>query len=572
MPWNSASGFPNCVRSRVYCTVASSAPRATPILCAPMPMRPSFSVSIAILYPCPTGPRTFAAGTTHPSRMSSVVLEARMPNLSSFLPTENPAKPRSTMNAVMPRYPAEGSTVANTMNISASAPFVIHNLRPVSTQSSPRRSARVANPNASDPEPGSDNAYAPTVPAVSFVRYCLRWASVPKRVSGEFTSVFCTSMRIADDASTRLTASTASVTIIMVPAAPPYSSGTAMPIRPSSKNSGINSGSSFPARSIACTRGRTCSSANAETASRNMLSSSDSTVSGARAASRSIVMRSNVPGRRRRRERLGSASRRDCNVRRGFAARVAAPALRRAIGTHARARCGHTSSLRFDACPLEHDFGELVVYAERRRHRDVHVRKGSSGLASHSRNVARRVLARRQHVREHHHVGRARLDACREALRDRRLRQFHVRDAHDRRIAGHGLHEMPNAIDHAIGGFFDRAVIDEQDGFHGLGSAGAAARRRRKLTRGPVEHVEGQLHLAERRGHLHTLHGLAHLGEHLARERNAFGQPMLLRLLARAPHPLDDGVRHHDTRHLVREELGVPRRDEGPDAGDHRNA
>jgi len=42
--------------------------------------------------------------------------------------------------------------------------------------------------------------------------------------------------------------------------------------------------------------------------------------------------------------------------------------------------------------------------------------------------------------------------------------------AHDRRIAGHGLHEMPNAIDHAIGGFFDRAVIDEQDGFHGLGS------------------------------------------------------------------------------------------------------
>jgi hypothetical protein len=30
-------------------TVASSAPCATPIICAPMPMRPSFSVSMAIL-------------------------------------------------------------------------------------------------------------------------------------------------------------------------------------------------------------------------------------------------------------------------------------------------------------------------------------------------------------------------------------------------------------------------------------------------------------------------------------------------------------------------------------------
>ena len=33
---------------------------------------------------------------------SSVVLDARMPSLSSFLPTANPGNPRSTMNAVIP--------------------------------------------------------------------------------------------------------------------------------------------------------------------------------------------------------------------------------------------------------------------------------------------------------------------------------------------------------------------------------------------------------------------------------------------------------------------------------------
>ena len=67
-----------------------------------MPMRPSLSVSIAILYPWPTGPSTLAAGTSQWSRISSVVLEARMPSLSSFFPTANPGKSRSTMNAVIP--------------------------------------------------------------------------------------------------------------------------------------------------------------------------------------------------------------------------------------------------------------------------------------------------------------------------------------------------------------------------------------------------------------------------------------------------------------------------------------
>ena len=81
-----------------------------------------------------------------------------MPSLSSFLPTANPSLARSTRNAVMPRCPAAGSTVANTMKKSASAAFVIQSLRPVSTQSSPSRTARVARENASLPAAASDSA------------------------------------------------------------------------------------------------------------------------------------------------------------------------------------------------------------------------------------------------------------------------------------------------------------------------------------------------------------------------------------------------------------------------------
>src|SRR5947207_253039 len=68
-----------------------------------------------------------------------------------------------------------------------------------------------------------------------------------------------------------------------LPPAPPYCSGTSMPINPSSKYLGSKAGSMRPAFSISITRGRTCSSANAATASRNMISSSERSVSAAAA-------------------------------------------------------------------------------------------------------------------------------------------------------------------------------------------------------------------------------------------------------------------------------------------------
>jgi hypothetical protein len=61
----------------------------------------------------------------------------------------------------------------------ASAPLVIQSFCPFSIQRSPRFSALVAKPNASDPEPDSESAYAPITSDVSRGRYFDFCASVP---------------------------------------------------------------------------------------------------------------------------------------------------------------------------------------------------------------------------------------------------------------------------------------------------------------------------------------------------------------------------------------------------------
>ena len=87
-----------------------------------------------------------------------MVLDARMPSLSSFFPTRKPFAVRSTTNAVIPRYPFDGSTVANTTKRPASAPFVIQSLRPLSTHPPLVAVARVCNANASEPLAASESA------------------------------------------------------------------------------------------------------------------------------------------------------------------------------------------------------------------------------------------------------------------------------------------------------------------------------------------------------------------------------------------------------------------------------
>ena len=59
--------------------------------------------------------------------------EARIPSLSSVLPTVNPGVPFCTTKAVMPRCPLARSVWQKTSANEASRPVVMKRLRPLST-------------------------------------------------------------------------------------------------------------------------------------------------------------------------------------------------------------------------------------------------------------------------------------------------------------------------------------------------------------------------------------------------------------------------------------------------------
>ena len=66
--------------------------------------RPSRSISrlrIMFVMPPPSVPSRFSAGTRQSSKISSHIVDARMPILGIFGLVENPANPRSTTNVVM---------------------------------------------------------------------------------------------------------------------------------------------------------------------------------------------------------------------------------------------------------------------------------------------------------------------------------------------------------------------------------------------------------------------------------------------------------------------------------------
>ena len=84
-----------------------------------------------------------------------------MPIFSSVRVTVNPgtwsplASLRSTMNSVMPSWPASGSVLATRRMKSARAPLVMKVFEPLMTYSSPSRRAVVRMPATSEPAPGS---------------------------------------------------------------------------------------------------------------------------------------------------------------------------------------------------------------------------------------------------------------------------------------------------------------------------------------------------------------------------------------------------------------------------------
>jgi hypothetical protein len=68
--------------------------------------------SMSTLTPRLISPRRFSRGTKTSSKISSPVLEPRMPSLSSLRAHEKPLKDFSTKKAVMPLEPSSGSVLA----------------------------------------------------------------------------------------------------------------------------------------------------------------------------------------------------------------------------------------------------------------------------------------------------------------------------------------------------------------------------------------------------------------------------------------------------------------------------
>jgi hypothetical protein len=99
----------------------------------------------------PRAPGSIAsAGSRTPSRISSLVTEARSDSFRSMFRVVKPGVPRGTTK---PRTPS--SARAHTTATSAKPPLVIHIFVPSSTQSSPSRRARVRIDPGSEPESGS---------------------------------------------------------------------------------------------------------------------------------------------------------------------------------------------------------------------------------------------------------------------------------------------------------------------------------------------------------------------------------------------------------------------------------
>src|SRR5262249_42381971 len=148
-------GCPNWTRSFAYSTEYSYAAWATPTAPAAVPGRVPSSVIIAILNPCPSSPRRFAAGTTTSWKAIADVSVARWPILSRCFSTVTPGGWVGMTKADGRRWPWVLSVEANTTSHEAWPAFVMNILEPLITYSSPLRTAVVWIPDTSEPALGS---------------------------------------------------------------------------------------------------------------------------------------------------------------------------------------------------------------------------------------------------------------------------------------------------------------------------------------------------------------------------------------------------------------------------------
>ena len=169
----------------------------------------------------------------------------------------------------MPFLPALRSVTANTSATSAFLPVVMNCLTPLSTHSSPTRSARVRIAEASEPACGSVRQKQPrSSPRASCGSHQFFCASLPKLRIGPQTTEFCTARMVEHAPSPAAISSSTIASETWSRPAPPQRSGTQTPKSPSGPISFSASRGNADLRSHSAACGASRLRANARTVSR----------------------------------------------------------------------------------------------------------------------------------------------------------------------------------------------------------------------------------------------------------------------------------------------------------------
>src|SRR5256712_12975814 len=146
---------------------------------------------------------------------------------------DNPGFPRSTMNALIPRFPFVASVTAWITNVPATGAFVHRFFAPLRTQPSFARFAAVSIGAASEPLFGSVSAHAPSFrPLARSGTYFRRCSSVPANQKVPVQRELCAAIIRACDPHTRATSSTVIAKATASRPAPSYASGIVIPMNP----------------------------------------------------------------------------------------------------------------------------------------------------------------------------------------------------------------------------------------------------------------------------------------------------------------------------------------------------
>ncbi len=269
-------GAPNVCRSFAYFTDTSRQACASPTASAEIAIRPSSSTARNWRKPSPRLPSRLAAGTRQPSKLSPCVSEMCQPSLSYGASTVKPGVPAGTMIVEISPSPVRAVTV--TRDVMSVPEFVMNDFAPSMTHSSPSSTARVFVAPASEPASGSVRPNAASFATGDEVGQPLLLLLVravgEDRIDAEpDAGLERDADRLVDPA--EFLDGHAQRREVRAPA-PPYSSGTTRPNRPSSPIARTTSTGKWWSRSHCATCGAISRSAKSRTTLRKVSWSWDS--------------------------------------------------------------------------------------------------------------------------------------------------------------------------------------------------------------------------------------------------------------------------------------------------------